>query len=140
VSVADEPFDLLRTYVHLDGAGGALPVVLTPTFWQELMSGDHRSPGVARIANEDGWMVASFPVRDEISHWEIHPRGDELLCMLSGAIDVALEREDGTARVVRLEAGATCLVPRGTWHRLFPRAPGQLLAITYGKDTRHRPG
>jgi mannose-6-phosphate isomerase-like protein (cupin superfamily) len=130
--------DLGTTYLHLNGSGDALSVALTPTFWQELASGEHRSPGVARIAGEDGWLVARFPVRDGISHWEMHPRGDEILVMLEGAIDVVLEQSDGTTRTVPLETGAACLVPRATWHRLLPRAPGHLLAVTYGKATQHR--
>jgi mannose-6-phosphate isomerase-like protein (cupin superfamily) len=131
--------NLETTFLHLDGAGGALPVALTPTFWQELTSGEYRSPGVARIAREDGWLVGRFPVRDGMSHWEMHPRGDEILYMLDGAIDVVLEQPDGTTRTLPLEAGAACLVPRATWHRLLPRAPGHLLALTYGKGTQHRP-
>jgi mannose-6-phosphate isomerase-like protein (cupin superfamily) len=130
--------DLGTTYLHLSGSGDALAVVLTPTFWQELASGEYRSPGVARIAGDDGWLVARFPVGNNISHWEMHPRGDEILLMIEGAIDVILEQPDGTTRTVPLEAGAACLVPRATWHRLLPRAPGHLLAVTYGKGTQHR--
>lgn len=130
--------NLRQTYLHLDGAGGALPVPLTATFWQELTTGDHRSPAVARVANEDGWLVAAYSVTGDIDHWEMHPRGDEILIMLSGAIDVVLEQPESDNRTVALPAGAACLVPRGTWHRLLPRAPGRLLALTYGKDTQHR--
>lgn len=131
--------NLQETFLHLDGAGEAMPVPLTPSFWQELTSGAQRSPGVARIAEEDGWLVAEFAVTDDISHWEMHPRGDEILVMLAGAIEVVTEQPDGTTRTVALRTGAACLVPRGTWHRLFPRTPGSLLAITYGKGTQHRP-
>jgi oxalate decarboxylase/phosphoglucose isomerase-like protein (cupin superfamily) len=78
-------------------------------------------------------------VSGDIGHWEMHPRGDEILYMLDGAIDVVLEQADGTTQTVALDAGAACLVPRATWHRLLSRAPGHLLALTYGKGTQHRP-
>ncbi len=67
----------------------------------------------------------------------MHPAGDELLVLLSGAIDVVLETDAGN-RVVELTEGTSCLVPRGTWHRQI-RTPGRELAITYGKGTQHRP-
>jgi quercetin dioxygenase-like cupin family protein len=70
--------------------------------------------------------------------WERHPAGDAILCALSGALEAVLESE-GSERVVSVPAGAVCVVPRGTWHRLVVRTPGRLLAMTYGKGTEHRP-
>ena len=70
--------------------------------------------------------------------WELHPAGDDLLYVLSGAIDVVLQ-EEGGERVVELRAGAACIVPRGTWHRQKVRTPGDMLFITPGEKTQHRP-
>ena len=44
----------------------------------------------------------------------MHPEGDELLLLLSGAIDLILQTGD-RERVVELRPGAACIVPRGVW-------------------------
>jgi hypothetical protein len=43
----------------------------------------------------------------------MHPAGDELLVLLSGAIDIVLESESRT-RTVQLHEGMSCIVPAGT--------------------------
>ena len=68
----------------------------------------------------------------------MHPAGDEILYLVDGALDVILEQKNGE-RVVTLQPGTACVVPRGTWHRQIVHQPGELLAITYGKGTQHRP-
>jgi mannose-6-phosphate isomerase-like protein (cupin superfamily) len=139
MATATQPaFDLVHTYFHLADGGGALPIEVTETFWQELQTGDYRSEETARVANGDGWLVTKFHMANDSPTWEMHPAGDELLYLLSGAMEVILEERDGK-RIVELHAGGTCLVPRGAWHRPIVRTPGDLLAITYGRGTQNRP-
>jgi hypothetical protein len=38
-----------------------------------------------------------------------------------------------------LTAGQTFVVPRGVWHRGIVRQPGELMFITPGAGTDHRP-
>jgi hypothetical protein len=38
-------FDLSEAFVHLEDGGGAESMELTPSFWQELMSGDRAVSG-----------------------------------------------------------------------------------------------
>ncbi|RZT39410.1 cupin domain-containing protein [Cupriavidus agavae] len=64
------------------------------------------------------------------SHWERHPRGEEVLCLLEGRITVTLGAPDNAERSVPLEPGQLIVVPRGHWHRLEVHAPGRLLFIT----------
>jgi len=131
-------FDLFGTYVHLGDGGGALPVTVTDTFWDELMSGEYRSEGVQQFAEKGGWMLATFHMTQSMTTWELHPEGDEILHLLSGALDIVLQEAEGE-RVIALESGTTCVVPRGVWHRQIVRAPGDLLSVTYGRGTEHRP-
>lgn len=131
-------FDLFGTYVHLGDGGGALPVTVTETFWNELMTGEYRSEGVREFAEKGGWMLATFHMTESMSHWENHPEGDEILHLLSGAFDIVLEEAQGE-RTIALEAGTTCVVPKGIWHRQILRSPGVLLSVTYGRGTQHRP-
>ena len=58
--------------------------------------------------------------------------------MMSGAVDVVLEEPAGR-RVIELRAGRACIVPRGVWHRLVLKEPGDLLFVTPPRDTRLRP-
>jgi len=131
-------FDPTNTYVHLEDGGEAMPVTVTATFWQELMTGDYHSEETTRVANGDGWLVTKFHMSNDSPTWEMHPAGDELLYLLSGAMQIILEDQGGN-RVVELRMGEACLVPRGLWHRPMVRTSGDLLAITYGKGTQNRP-
>jgi len=132
-----DPFKLDDTYVFLKD-GGSAPLVPSGGFWQELMSGQPRSAGVALVAGGTGWLLAKYSIERNSQAWEMHPAGDELLTMLAGAMDVVLERADGEV-TVSLVSGQTCVVPRGMWHRQVVREAGQYLGITYGKGTQHRP-
>ncbi len=123
------PFDLVGTYVHLEDGGGAAPVVCDADFWPDLMAGRRRY---------DGRLVMASRMTGSTAHWEMHPQGEELLYLLSGAVDVILEQAAGERRVA-LTNRTGCLVPRGTWHRIEVREPGELLFITAGEGTQHRP-
>jgi len=134
----DASFDLTDTYVFLQDGGRAPTIDVTETFWRDLVSATPTSPGAALVANGAGWLTAVYRFERDTPTWEMHPAGDEVLVLLSGAIDVVLEVA-GTNRLVELRERAACLVPRGTWHRQVVRTPGHELAITYGKGTQHRP-
>ncbi len=69
---------------------------------------------------------------------EMHPDGDELLIVVSGAVTLSLELADGTTDV-DLGPGDAVIVPQGVWHQLITREPGQLIHITPGPDGKARP-
>ncbi len=74
----------------------------------------------------------------ESTGWEMHPDGDEVLTLLSGQFDVILD-EGGAERVIRLTPGKSALVPQGIWHRMVINEPGELLFLTPGAATQHKP-
>lgn len=121
-------FDPKNTYIHL-APSGASEVDTSGDFWGELMRGERDYPG--RLA-----MV--LPMTGDFSNWERHPAGEELLVMLSGSMDVILEEAEGE-RTVRLETGRAMLVPTGTWHRAVMIEPGEVLFVTEGEGTEHKP-
>lgn len=125
-------FDLKSTYVHLPEGPAAVAVPVGPDFWARI---DQRKDLQA------GRLITRFHQDADWPHWELHPEGEEVLCLLSGALDLVLEEQgqDETTETVEMRAGDTFIVPRGVWHRGLVRAPGELLAITYGAGTRHRP-
>jgi hypothetical protein len=74
----------------------------------------------------------------ESTGWEMHPDGDEVLTLLSGRFDVILE-DEGVERVIALTPGKSAIVPQGVWHRMVIHEPGELLFLTPGDATEHRP-
>lgn len=124
-----EAFDLASTYVQLEDGPAALAVEVGDRFWENI----DRRPEL-----HGGRLVGTFHNATDWEIWEMHPAGDEIVCLLSGAIDVVLEEDHGE-RVVPLEAGLTCIVPQGVWHRAVVREPGDTLHITRGEGTQHRP-
>lgn len=117
-----------ETYIHIDGAA-ATPIPVTDRFWPEVMAGTRRI---------DGWLMTAFPQTEDWPSWERHPRGDEILVMLKGALTLVFD--DGrNLREVLLDEGQSVIVPRNTWHTGKLRKAGTLLAITFGEGTDHRP-
>ena len=119
--MSPEPFDPFSSFVHLHAGGAATVAPRTPTFWRDLVAGA-------------GDRVVGAVHPDEC---EMHPHGDELLCLLAGAVDVVLEEADGE-RTVPLRAGEVFVVPHGVWHRLVLRAPAELLFVTPPPGTELR--
>jgi len=87
----------------------------------------------------DGYTVGAPIVTQDPPHGgEMHPGGDELLYVVSGRFDVSLEL-DAEHREVELRPGEAIVVPRGVWHLVTLREPGQLIHITPGPGGDHRP-
>jgi mannose-6-phosphate isomerase-like protein (cupin superfamily) len=122
-------FELLSTYVHLADGGDAVSVAVDASFWAEIGS---------RIALHGGRLVGVTHQTGDWPTWERHPAGDELIVLLSGAVDIVLQDQEGE-RVVELRRGAASIVPRGVWHRFIVCTPGYVLFITPGSGTQHRP-
>jgi mannose-6-phosphate isomerase-like protein (cupin superfamily) len=129
--MSNECFDLFGTYVHLRDDGVATRVEVPPTFWQDVVTGNRPELG-------EGRLVATFRYEGDWKTAEMHPAGDEIVYVLSGAIDLVLQ-EPGGDRTVNLSSGRGYVVPAGTWHTARVRTPGEVLHITPGADTRHRP-
>ncbi len=130
-------FDLSGTYLHLGTRGDALPIAGGDAFWQALMRDDRRDPAIARVADEAGFLVGGFRMSADSPHWEMHPEGDEIIHLLSGAVDFVLD-EAGGPRTIALRGRACCVVPRGVWHRIVVHRPSEFVFITFGRGTRHR--
>lgn len=127
--MTDTTFDLTDTYVQLDDGPAAHSVEVDERFWETV--GD-------RPELQAGRLVMMMRYTDDWDSWEMHPAGDEIVYALDGAVDLILDEEDGE-RVVQLRARTGCVVPRGVWHRGVVHSPGDVLHITRGEGTRHRP-
>ena len=122
-------FDLETTFVQLEDGGDGSALVPDEDFWPSLASGERKL---------SGRLVMASSLQDDMAHWEMHPLGEELLILLSGAVEVILD--DGSVENrVGMSAGEAFLVPRGVWHRIVVRRPAKMVFATYGEGTEHRP-
>lgn len=89
------------------------------------------------------WIIGIKPFSDGASlhegHWERHPVGDEVLCLIEGAVRVLLrpQRDGDAVPALQLSAGQMLVVPRGCWHRLQVLRPGRLMFVTPARGSEH---
>lgn len=124
------PFNIRSTYVVLDEDGDAIPLPVGDRFFAALERefGDFKGKR----------LVSHFSFEQDWDCWEMHPAGEEFVCLLSGQVDLILE-QDGIENIVPLRTiGAYAIVPRGTWHTAKIYQPSAMLFITPGADTQHR--
>ena len=125
------PFDLSSTFVRLRNDASVEPLPVDERFWERLVRGD-----LGSFHHE--YLVTSHAFDADWPTWEMHPAGDEIVCLLSGAATFVLER-DGERRLVALDRPASfVIVPRGTWHMARTKGPCRMLFITAGEGTQHR--
>ena len=124
-----EGFALDSTYIHLRTDESAIAMEGGAKFWA----------GIAERRDLDhGRLMGITSQSADWNHWERHPAGDEILVLLSGEMELVFEKGDKEERA-SLEAGQTFIVPKGAWHRGIVKKPGQLMFITPGAGTEHRP-
>jgi mannose-6-phosphate isomerase-like protein (cupin superfamily) len=129
--IMSKPSDLLSTFVVIQPNQAAIPVEVTPAIFEELD---------ARFEQFRGrWLVSSFAFDANWSTWEMHPAGDEIVCLLSGEASLVLER-DGIEDAIHLrDPGSFVIVPKGTWHTARTSVPTKMLFVTPGEGTGNRP-
>jgi len=120
-------FDLEQTYLSLDGQGRVARHPVGDDFWEKIG------------ANSEilGTLVGAYVSTGDWPHWEMHPAGEEVLIQLDGRMTLILDEPTGERRV-EMVPGATCVVPRGVWHRALVAEPSRFLGITYGAGTEQR--
>jgi mannose-6-phosphate isomerase-like protein (cupin superfamily) len=126
------PYQATETYVHLGPEGTSVPLQVTSSFWQQLASGAFAHPGPGRL-------VSCYDFSESWDSWESHPGGEEVVVLLSGAVDFLLEVDDEERVVPLTKQGQFLIVPRGTWHTANVRGSASMLFITAGEGTKHRP-
>src|SRR5262245_32826334 len=122
-------FSLDQTYIHLAPNESARTFEGGDKFWA----------GIAQRTDLDhGRLMGKTDQSKDWDHWEVHPAGDEILVLLSGELEMVLELPGGERRA-RMKAGETFVVPKGVWHRGIVHKPGELMFITPGAGTQHKP-
>jgi uncharacterized cupin superfamily protein len=123
-------FSLSSTYVVLGDNGDAIPVTVSDRFFEDLESkfGDFKGKR----------LISHFTFDKDWETWEMHPAGEEFVCLLSGQVDLILE-QGGVENTVQLSTSRSyVLVPRGIWHTARVHTPSSMLFITPGEGTQNR--
>lgn len=82
-------------------------------------------------------LICEFVSEGDWPSWEMHPKGDEFVYLVSGAADFLIELDNEVQRIP-LEVGQAVLVPRGRWHTAKVFETSRMLFITRGEGTQHR--
>jgi mannose-6-phosphate isomerase-like protein (cupin superfamily) len=125
------PFDLDGTFIRLAGDQRAEPLPVGTDFWQRLATGS-----LGSFHGE--YLITSHAYEADWRHWEMHPNGDEIVCLMSGSLEFALEVDAAVRHVELGRTGEFLIVPRGSWHTANVPVAARLLFITAGEGTRHR--
>jgi uncharacterized cupin superfamily protein len=132
--VPETGFDLSTTHVHLGLRGRAVPI---PEFEWSPEFLEHYTSEFADDG-EEGRLVMIGSSTTSWNFWERHPAGDELVVVISGRITLTQEL-GGVDRPMTLRTGEAAINPVGIWHTSDVIDPGQVLFITPGIGTEHRP-
>lgn len=85
----------------------------------------------------EDWLITEFESITDWKSWEMHPNGEEIVYLLSGAADLILEK-DGVTKTFELRGKGLVVIERGTWHTAKVFEPSIMLVITHGKETQIR--
>ena len=123
--------DLASTFVVLQPDHSTALIEVTPTLFEEL---DRRFDGFrGRV------LISSFAFDSDWPTWEMHPVGDEVVCLLSGRVTLVLDRGAAPEEVELREPGAYVVVPKGTWNTARTSVPTKMLFVTPGQGTENKP-
>ena len=126
-----KPHDIASEFVVLSPQKDATPVALTPDLYQRLDIEFNDFKGHELISCYE--FTGNWPT------WEMHPKGDEIVVLLSGSAAFLLDIDGKQERVEMSKAGEYVVVPKGTWHTAHVSERARLLFITPGEGTENRP-
>lgn len=127
--------DLTTHPIHLGVGATALP---QPEFTGGM---DWYAAYSRRVAKDgkEGRLVSLHTFTESWDSWEMHPKGDEVVLCVSGAMTLHQEMADGRTAQVTLGQGEYAVNPPGCWHTADIEGEATALFITAGEGTEHRP-
>ena len=126
----NESANIADTFVVVKPDLTAESATVTDTFFSEL---DTRYDGFKKHM-----LISSFSFDSDWATWEMHPHGDEFVCLLSGDVEFLLRDAEGE-RSLRLDSpGSFVAVPQNTWHKAIVSRPATMIFVTPGEGTENR--
>lgn len=130
MSVKLEPLNLNSTCIILEDNGVAAPIAVDDKFWEQVEQ---------RLGDFSGKrLISCFTFDQDWDSWEMHPAGDEVVCLLSGEVELILERNRELSTIHLDTPGSFVIVPCGTWHTAKVRSPSSMLFVTPGEGTQNK--
>jgi len=128
------PKSLFTHPIHLGlGAKAIGQPEFTGFEWYEAYSERNAGDGA------EGRLVSLWKFEEPWTSWEMHPKGDEVVCCIEGSMTLHQQLADGTEQTVTLGPGDYAINPPGAWHTADCEGPVTALFITAGEGTTHRP-
>ena len=127
-----QPDNIASTYLRLRPDSSIERLPFDASFWPRLMKGE-----LGNFHHE--YLVTTNTYNKDWPSWERHPLGEEIVCLLSGAVTMILERPGGNEAVSMSRMGDFVCIPRGTWHTAKTRVATTMLFITACEGTENRP-
>ncbi|HZU51444.1 MAG TPA: cupin domain-containing protein [Sphingomicrobium sp.] len=119
--------------VHLGRAGTATAEPKFTGFdWYQAYGGRNAADG------PESRLVSLFRFDESWTSWEMHPSGEEIVCVVEGEMTLHQELADGTELSYELGPGEYAINPRGAWHTADANGPVVALFITAGEGTTNR--
>lgn len=128
------PPDLHDNFIHL-GLGAT--AVTQPSFggmeWYAGYGERHGGDGT------EGRLVSMYSFDKPWDVWEMHPKGTEVVICISGEMELIQEGADGGHTRTALKPGEYVINQPGVWHTADVDGAAEVLFITAGEGTEHRP-
>lgn len=132
-AAVNKPRKLSENWIHLGlGASAEAQPPFDGMQWYADYSERVGSDG------DEARLVSSYRFTESWDMWEMHPAGEEVVLCLSGAITLHQEIDGNTVKTT-LRPGEYAINPRGVWHTADVSGEAQVLFITAGMGTEHRP-
>ena len=125
--------DLSKTPIHL-GLGARADVL--PLFDGSMEWYQRYSEEYLKEDGKEGRLVGVHRFSNDWSTWEMHPKGAEVVFVISGRMTLVQEI-DGQEKVAELAAGEAAINPPGVWHTARVNEETKVLFITAGEDTKN---
>lgn len=131
-----DPVNLTATPVHLGLGGTAVP--LNDFDWHPDTLADYEAATADDGADGRMVMIFDFDSTQPGTQWETHRAGAELVVCLSGQLTL-IQQVGEREHPIDLNPGQAAINPPNVWHTIDGRISGQLLTITPGRGTSHKP-
>ncbi|MBB3062527.1 cupin domain-containing protein [Microbulbifer rhizosphaerae] len=117
-------------------------VVISPE--KQVVEESNDSSLYERLGREyDGFkgheLISAYEFGEDWATWEMHPKGDEVVILLSGKVHFRLQLESGEELLTLENSGDYIIVPKGVWHTAKVDAKAGMIFITPGEGTQHKP-
>ncbi|MCY4263519.1 MAG: cupin [Gammaproteobacteria bacterium] len=80
-------------------------------------------------------LISAYYFSENWPEWENHPKGDELVVLMSGRAEFKMKTSRGERSILLESPGEILIVPGNTWHTALINEPTSMLFITPGEGT-----